>query len=495
MRLNLVHDWDESRHSSCSYIYYTWIKEGFPNWKEFSYQFEQKIPGHFGFLTQIDPPFYSFVQGIIFLIASPNFVAARITTELLICFGALFLFLLASKILSSKLLGLCTVVLFLLSPISFELSGVSILAMPIAVFMVSWFYFTFYSSRILKIKYGEKIFNLNLSVVLGAVFLSCAVMMKYQNLIFVAVFGIIFLIYCLTKQKKDEALELVKIGAIQGFIFILLTGWWLYYIFSTGMMEKVWELGAGKEFLWTLSFITFYIRALFVKTGYLIGFSFVPLFFKKGRLFLKENIRLVILILSLLLTATIVVTHQQLRYVIFIVPLCYLLIVKGIDIVMEKFKIRYGTIAMIIILSVVCVYAGIHQINEREKVIGVQDYDISEFAKQQTPPRLFLYIHMPKNESTGYYTSPDEWLFQIMMVNDNPLQREIYARYFYWSSMTENYVEFFNLVDGWNNQVPTAVFIPKYRIGTQISEEELFKRNFTKTELRWYDVYQKSFNL
>lgn len=489
MRLPLTHDWDESRHACASYIYYSWIKNGFPEWSVFIQQMEQKMPGHAGWLTQIDPPFYSFVQAIIFLIASPNFVATRITTELLVCIGALFLFLFSKKILKSNLLGLSVVVLFLLSPISIEFSGVSILAIPIALSMVGWYYFTFHSQKIYQIKYGDKSFNLNISVIIGALFISAATMMKYQSMIFYAGFMIAYCIFLYLTKQKNEALDLIKVGFIQSLIFLLICGLWLKYLFTSGIWERVLYEGVSRAREWTLNYMTFFFKAPFPRTGYLAFFALVPLFFKKGRLFLKENARLIIYVLSVLVIATFLISNRQLRYAVHVVPFVYILIIKGMDICANQKKKIFLLFMVVAVLAMI--WLGVKQINERKAIIGEQDYELIDYMKSIPNPKFLLYIHGPKNPDVLYYQNPDMFLFSTMMINPDPLRTEQYARYIYWSSFEQDTEGFMDVLDGWSSQIRTIIIIPIERPGLKDWESELIKNNYTVTELTWYNVYEK----
>ena len=53
IRGDYTHEWDEARHSCAGYLYYSWIESGFPDWTEFSANWEKHIPGHFGWFMSI----------------------------------------------------------------------------------------------------------------------------------------------------------------------------------------------------------------------------------------------------------------------------------------------------------------------------------------------------------------------------------------------------------------------------------------------------------
>lgn len=140
------------------------------------------------------------------------------------------------------------------------------------------------------------------------------------------------------------------------------------------------------------------------------------------------------------------------------------------------------------------VSAGIKQIDERKQIIGIQDYELIDYMRSIPNPKFFVYIHGQKNLDVPYYHNPDMFLFSTMIINPNPLHTEQYARYVYWNSIEDNAKEFMDIINQWNKQIRTIIIIPIKRQGLEEWEQDLVKNNYTKIELQWYNVYEKSYD-
>lgn len=492
LSLDNIHQWDEGRHSVASHVYLEYIEtiisDGYISWGDFAETYEQHMPGAFGWYTGFDPPAYHIFQSLFFLVFGAGYLTSRLTTGALILLGAPVLFLLSSKILKSKTLGVMTVSFYLLSPISIWYSPMTILAIPISFSMVAWYYFTFHrESKYFTLKYGDKKLKINRNYIYGGFFLSIATMMKYQAMIFYAGFWVAYFIYLIATKKNAEAKELFIIGIVQSIIFFLVCGLWVKYIFTSGVWKRIWYEGSGKE---RTASIFFYFIDTFKQTLYLAIFSFIPLLFKKGRRFYKKNARLVIWILSVLFIGTILIKNMQLRYLIHFVPFLFILIVRGLNDLCRW--MGHKDISRVILatgITALLVFSAYGQLTETKERYGVQNYELMEYQDKISDPKLLLYIHTPKNLSTGYYPNPDEWMFGTQITNKehNPEKMGQFMKYIYWSTAKSNPDALISSIDEWNTQIPTYVIVPKYRTATKIIDGKL--SDYNKDELTWYNVY------
>lgn len=482
MTNGIMMSWDGSANAIQSHIYYDFIKGCVSgngcSWSNFAAEYSKIIPSHFGFFTSIDPPGYSIVQAFLFLLFGSSYFIAMYTTVAITVLLAPLLYLLSKKILNSSTWAILVVVLYLLSAIAIDLVPMVIVDIPVSLIMVGWFYFTFYRDR--KDSYfllGGNKYLFNRNWVYGALFLTWAGLIRYQNMIFYAVFMSAYFIYLLIKKQNWK--ELIFIGVIQSGIFLVLAGPWLWYMFSSGIWERVLFEGAGRGREWSISQMIFYFKEIFPKTCYLAVLAFIPLI--KDKQWSKSNARLIIMVLSLLITATFLISNQQLRYVIFVVPLIYIFIVKGISL----FKWKPVLIFLVISLSII---SGVIDIHEKREIYGTQDYEVLNRLASVPEPKAMFYIHPPKNLSSGLYANPDNWLFGLQT---NGLSEYQMAQYIYWSSIEPDPAAFFDYLTPISEQAHLSITIPKYRAMNAQVDALLLERNYTRIELEWYYVYEK----
>ena len=323
LKSNLTLGWDEGRHANSAHIWYDYYKTllsgDFKSYKTFLNEYEQK-----GYNVKwyglFDPPFQGMYTGLWFLIFGDSVVTARLSILILVCALSFVLYFLANKILKEEKLALAVVVLYLLSSPMNEFSNEVILEPLISLFFVGFIFFTFYRKKS------------NWDYLWGGLFLTFATLMKYHTIIFTTAFIAVFLIYWVIKKKYKTIKKYVIVYALQGVLYCALAGWWMYYsLIQNNVWQRTLEEGAGRAREWTFTYLTFYFRDTWPATWGLVLFAFVPLFFKEGREFLKENLRLILCILTIYIIATALISNQQLRYAIPLLPLLYIIIIKGID--------------------------------------------------------------------------------------------------------------------------------------------------------------------
>lgn len=460
----------------------------------------------------IDPPFHAITQGIVFLFLGSSQITAGITTELYILFGAFLLYFLSLKILNKKHLALSVVVLYLLSAIIIDIGGLSMLAIPLSLMMVGWYYFTFHKKgRTIIIKFSERIKpGFNTTVMIGALFLTAATLMKYHSLIYVSAFFVLYGIYLWIKNKRFP-LHLLKIGLSQVIIVLSIGFWWMKFaLFEHKLLERIFYLGIGRKALQpSFSYMaSFFINTL-KETTYIALFALIPIIlwlFKRENSFVSKNPRLIIYILSIYIVATFVITTRHLRYAIHVIPFVFILTVRGIDdfakFIKTRLKIKYVYVFIILMVLLIGISAFV-SFNHMKKQVqnrGIYSYELVDYMSSVPNPKYLINIDANKGPEANYYHNPDLFIFETMMVNDrinvhNPKLMEQYSAYYPWNSIKQNYKQFVEELDKTSNQINVVVVLFKFDdVGYNMTDpmnEELLNKGFAKKELKWYYVYKK----
>ena len=496
LKSNLTLGWDEGRHANSAHIWYDYYKTllsgDFKSYKTFLNEYEQK-----GYNVKwyglFDPPFQGMYTGLWFLILGDSVVIARLSILILVCALSFLLYFLANKILKEEKLALAVTVLYLLSSPMWEYSNEVILEPIISLFFVGWIYFTFYREK------GSW------DILLGGLCLTAASLMKYHTLIFAVGFIIVLLIYWTIKKEYQTIKKYFMVYALQGVLYVAFAGWWMYYsLIQNNVWQRMLEEGAGRAREWTFTYLTFYFRDTWPATWGLVLFVFVPLFFKEGREFLKKNLRLVLCILIIYIIATALISNQQLRYAIHLLPLLYIIIIKGIDLYgkwidnIEVIKMKISFWILFILIIIMCsVFDYKDTINRKVNMNGYQDYELLDYMKKVPEPKLLVNLKTPADiDTTGYYYNPDQFIFLTMMANkeSNPILMKQYSYYIDLKGI-EDPKPVINSIEEF--PANKAIVIFKYeRVGYEgmIAKIEpiLQELNYTKKELKWWFVYQKN---
>ena len=487
LKSNLTLGWDEGRHANSAHIWYdyynTLLSGDFKSYKTFLNEYEQK-----GYNVKwyglFDPPLQGMWTGFLFLFLGDSVATARFSILIAVVLLSFFLYFLAKKIFNEEKLALAVVLLYLLSSPMWEYSNEVILEPIMSLAFVAWYYFTFERE---KSKFD---------VLYGGLFLTIAGLMKYHVLIFSTAFVGIYLLYLLIKKDYPLFKKYLIRYSIQVGIFVALAGYWMYYsLIQNNVLERMWQEGTGQvRGSWF-----FYIKDLWQVTFGLVFFVLFILFDYKN----TELKKPILIVLVILIVATLLVTNQQTRYVLFYIPFCYLLIIFGIVVVSQGIRAHEGKyinrvfwafFIAAILLSAQSDYKD--TINRKVNLNGYQDYELLGYMKKVPEPKLLVNLKTPADiDTTGYYYNPDQFIFLTMMANkeSNPILMKQYSYYIDLKGI-EDPKPVINSIDEFPANKVIVIF--KYeRKGYEgmIAKIEpiLQELNYTKKELKWWNVYEK----
>ncbi|MCK4589182.1 MAG: hypothetical protein KAT77_01980 [Nanoarchaeota archaeon] len=511
-RIHETQGWDESRHAVQGHLFYDYFKTSlsgdFMSFRTFIGLYQEK--GYNAGWFMFDPPFHAIVQGLIFTFLGASPVTASLATELFMVIGAFLLYFLSLKILHKKYLALGVVILYLLNPVVVKMGGLSMLAVPISFMMVGWYYFTFHrEGKKLSIRFSENIkLVLSLNVFIGALFLTAATLMKYQSLIYVAIFYFLYVLYLWVKDRKFPVYTLQSV-IMQGIIFFLISIWWIKFsLFDYGMLNKILGLdvvGASSQWF-SFSYLASFLIDTLTYTQYIVLFTLPPLFLwflKRRESFLSKNARLFILIFSIYLVATFLLTIRHFRYMIHAVPFIFILVVKGVDdvsnFIKTKFNFKYLFFILLAILVALSGFLSFNLMKNQIQGYGIYNTELVEYMASIPNPKYLINFDGDMKSGAGYYYNPDLFIFEAMMVNDkigihNPkfMQQHVqYVRY----NMVQDYSQFANQLSQTSQQIKTIVIIFKNSNPNLFDlvemDKALIEKEFEKKELTWYYVYEK----
>lgn len=560
-RLDFTLGWDESRHSVQGHLFYDYFRTllggDFMGYSRFISLYSEKgiSPGmgyNAGWYGFYDPPAHAIFQGLVFMLFGDSVRTARLATHLLIVLLSPFLYMLASEILGSRKLGLAATFLYLSSYLAYFYGRLVFLSVPISLCMSAWYYFSFHSrGRRLGIRFSKKIrLGIKLNYVYAGLFLAAATMMKYQSLIFAGAFMAVYLAYlsfrairktgvstfagAVSSLRSSEAWDYAKGFALQAaVVFIIGWRWVRLSLFEMGFFERILHDGTqfGTRSIGLGYFFEFFkqtiLNTALFDTGLsyklsaggqsvsgmgilpfllsLSWFSLVPaavwLFRREGS-FVSRNPRLIIYILTVYVTATLLLSNRQLRYLIHVMPFVFILVVEGMretaDYLRKRLRFRHLFTIMVLVSLAFYVYADL-SITERDtEEYGVYSDELVRHMSSLEKPVLLLNIMGRVEPSvTGYYHNPDLFIFESMLANDehNPARMAQYSSYINWVAISSNYREMLSQIAELDSQINVLIVVFKYDTKdlkmVDLLAEELDSLGFRKTELRWYYVFEK----
>jgi dolichyl-phosphate-mannose-protein mannosyltransferase len=551
-RLDTVLGWDESRHAVQGHIVYDWIKTAADgdgmSYKDFVSAYGEKgiSPGagyNIGWYAYFDPPVHAIGQAIVYMIFGDSVWSARFATQLFILFLSPLMYLLASRILKSKKLGLLATMLFLTSYITYFFGRLSFLAVPLSLCMVGWYYYLFYRKSKRYVIRISKSFRITLqwSVVVSALFLTAATLMKYHSVIyagiFMAVYIIVITIKDMSKRKithiSDLYTSIKESGGwqlgwqffFQLIILLAISARWFYVsLYEMKMGARILFEGSGRTREWTIKFFTDFAIQILQKTRvilpmdginpgyhfkYMIGsislFALVPIgiwFARKKDSFVSKNPRLMTFIIVVFLTATFLISNRQLRYMIHGMPFLFILITKGIDDVSNflntKLKFRYAFLFLAIVLIGLSVNTDMKIADNMNQMYGIYTPELAKYMDNIPDPKLLLDIKADVEPlTTGYYYSPDLFIFETMIVNKefNPRRMQQLSSFIDWKGIAGNYEEVLPQIAAYDDQINTVIITFKFDALREKRVEQvrevLKKEGYSETELEWYYVFEK----
>jgi 4-amino-4-deoxy-L-arabinose transferase-like glycosyltransferase len=513
--------YDESRHATQGHFFYDYLRTvlsgDFVSLRTFLDEY-MKVGYNIGWPALIDPPAHAITQALIFMLVGASSYAVRLATMLLVIAGAFLLYFFAGRIFNSRYLAFVTVCLFLFYPYVFEYSRESIPDIATSFLMVGWFYYFFYKpGRYVSfvIARGTKI-KLNLHLLIAAIFLAAATLMKYQNMIFAVLFVAIYvLVLCFRQWRLDRSLanaivnsgswKIIKQFFIVGVIFLLLGGWWLKFsLYDFGMFNRVFFEGmqrgaASKDYF-------FYVTETAKTTYFLLLFAIVPLllWIRDRSSFLAQHWNLLLFMVVVYTFATFFISNQKIRYMIAGIPFLFMLIVQGINefamIVSSRLKhIKPAYLVAAITLAFLLPFAwqDVQVANARMTDYGKYNTEVLDYIKAMPDPKLLVYPKGGGQRSVNYYATPDLFSFEAMVARKefNPKNMHHLVDIRFWDGDLENNPQpYFKWLNATSSQVQTAVFIFRYEPDSSLlpaMSRELPAMGFVPRNLTYFTVFEK----
>jgi len=517
IRFKATQGWDESRHACQAHFFYDYFKNilsgNFMSLSNFLESY-QKVGYNIGWYALFDPPFLAIVQGFLFLFFSPSTITSGFATLLFIIIGSFLLYHFSLKILKKSYLAMSVVFLYLLSPIIIDMGNLQMLAIPISFMMIAWYYFTFHRKG-KKIVFSNKNLSFRTNILIGALFLTAATLMKYHSIIYVLIFFFFYISYLWIKNKKFPK-TIFTIAIIQSFIVLFLSIWWIKFsLFDNNMLQRVLfeGVGRGKQSFLSFNYAFAYFINTFKETRFIALFALIPFikFFKK-KSFISKNKRLIIFILSVYITATLLLSSRHFRYMIHIMPFVFILIVEGVNevsnFIAEKLKKEEKLIRQLskqifaVLIILLCIFSAYSSYNLMKKQLdswGEYSSDFVDYLSKLPRERYVINIDADMANGAGYYYNPDLFIFETMMANDrlnihNPKEMRQFVSYYRWQQIAGNYKKFVEELNKLSEKIKLVVVIFKFsdpRYDLKGFKQELLEKNFTKKELKWYELYEK----
>jgi len=447
--------------------------------------------------------------------------------------------------------GILTTFLYLTSYQAFYFGRISFLSVPISLSMVAWYYFLFHKeSKTYAIRLSKSIkLRIKPNIIISACFLAAATMMKYHSVIYAGIFMVVYILYLTIKEIKNHKITHIsdiitvmkKSGAwqlgwqffAQLIIIFILSWWWIKLaLIDAGMWERVLAEGAGKQRNWGIGFFFEFIIQTIMTTSlaggfidistasggmsltsdFIIGLLFsmslfiiiptIMWFRKKEGSFINKNPRLIIYIIVLYITATFLLSNRQFRYMIHVLPFLYIFITAGViefaKWLRKKLRFKYALAALAILIFAASIATDMAITKTDTEKFGVYSPSLRNHLSEIEQPSLFLNLKGKiEPEETGYYYTPDLFIFDAMSINKehNPAVMKQHVSYLDWLAIQADYETVLKQIAAVDEQINTVVVLFKYDAGgrkvVEPTLEVLTEEGFTATELDWYYVLEK----
>ena len=535
--------YDESRHALQGVVFYDYFRNAFSGgtWdlSEFLDEYTQKYK-NLGYQAIHDPPVRAIIQAMIYGILGVTVFAARFATQIFVILGTFLLYFLALKIFRNRFIAFSTAVLYALFPHTYYFSRLSFVSIPIGFSAIGWFFFLLYAKpRKFRVRISENIvLNLDINLIISSFFLILFTLMKYQGIMYVTLFYILYILYLLFANKEKAhisnyqdvflyikesgAWRIFKKGFWQAIVFVIFAGPWVNFaLFKQGHLKRlIWEglqlpvfsysvdWGFTPAGEWSQGFLG---KALFAPVSMIYYSKFIALFalipvliyiFSKDKkeAFIGKHMPIFIWILSVYLVFSFVLSQHQLRHGIQMVPFIIIAMVAGI-IEFSNFirnKVGFRVFALIfIITAAIFVAVDIGIANSHMNDFGKEDNEIIQYFKEQPLPRLVVNLR-PRGEYTkNYYYSPDMFMFKaISSANefkpDKIPQIIMYANWEDALEVDQQYIPFRNSV----NDADLNRYIVMFRFASHDNlivpvSEFLNNISWTSDELENWIIYKR----
>jgi len=538
--------YDESRHALQGIVFYDYLKNGLSGggWSltEFLNEYTQKYR-NIGYQAIHDPPMRAITQAIIYSIFGVTVFAARFATQIFVILGTFLLYFLSLKIFKSRPLAFSVAVLYALLPHTYYFSRFSFVSIPIAFSCIGWFYFLLYAKPrkfVIKISSNLKI-RLDITLLISSFFLILFTLMKYQGIMYVTLFYILYILYLLFANrhkanisdyqdtflylKESGAWNIIKKAFWQAVVFIIFAGPWIYFaLFKQSHLKRlIWEglqlpvfsysvdwgfTPAGEWSFGTLGKILFAPGSLIYYTKFFALFALIPVLayiFSKARkeTFMAKHMPVFLWILAVYIVFSFVLSQHQLRHAIQMVPFVIIAMVAGIvefsGFIRRKADFTKAFAIIFIIIAAVFVNVDIGIAKSHMNDFGEIDNEITNHFKKEHLPRIVINLRARGENQKDYYYSPDMFMFKIIPTESefNPSKIQQIVQYLNWEGMIEENEQYKQVLESLNNiDQSLSVYIVMYRFSSHENmivpvTEILEGYNWEKQELTNWIVYKR----
>jgi len=430
LNFNLVSDlgYDEARHSAQGHFFYDYgssLLDG--EWQSPKAFLRVYALQHYpiGWYALYDPPVHAISQAFVFLALGSSTFAARLATMLWVLLGSWLLFLLARAVFKDEWWAVCTVMLFFLTPFTYYFSRQAMLTIPISLMIAGWYYSSFYSKH--QYRY-----------VWSTLCLIAAGMMKYQTMIFFAVFAVVYTLIVFFQSKKKNIISLIKKTPILsliiqsiGFLIVFFPWYWVS-LKTTNIAGRLFQAGTQEVkggAVGSLSyFFSFFIQAV-TKTYGIVLLGLLPVIFYKKNTFLKTHWPMALYVLTTFVTATFLISNKQFRYIVHVLPFLIIFSVEGLRMVyswLSKYSllstssIKRSGIVVVLLLFMGLAAADISEAYRTTSEWGEKQDDVYSWISDQSLPRIVVNVDLKHNQTdhtSNFYHSPDLFIFRMMSLN------------------------------------------------------------------------------
>jgi len=421
---------DEARHAAQGMVFLDYWQDlgesGYSAYRDFlDQEYTSRYPkaSYYGLY---DPPAHAVFMALSYKLVSPTIFTIRVTNQILIGLLLGLIYLLFNAVLKNWKESLGAIILFFLLPYTYMLSRQVMLAIPVALLTCGWYYFTLY-------KETKTSKDLAIRIIAGGICLSGASLMMYQTLVYVPIFMILFAVSEAVKHKEKFISEFTQrvtfIMLVQMVICSVLVFWWFSLSFADSSVFELLTRAGTQEIKGgdpgSLSYIFSFPAQLLTGTLFL---ALIGLFSLRNKPFVQKHWHLFVFILVVLVTATLVLSNRQLRYITHVIPFIALLIVVGykelFTILKQSKKIAYSSFAVLcLVLLAFNVYASYETIQEQ----GVYTHLYSQLATESAP-RTFIALDIAGDfKGVPYMHTADTVMFNLMAL-DRPGQSASYLQ-------------------------------------------------------------------
>jgi len=395
---------DEGRHATQSLLFKEYFTSGTLSFSEFLNDFSERFYG-VGWYALYDPPAHAIIQAITFLVAKPSVASARFLTYLFVFIGGIILYLFSVRLFHNTKDALLSTALFLLLPTVFIFAGQNYLVFPKMALTIAFFYSFIYAQGRARL-------------VLCTIFLALTTMMKYQSIIYMGVFLVVYLSIHKKQPFSDKPWkeEVRFCFFLLFFTALLIFPWAKFSLLDRGYKDILLYTGVTGPFREPfLHGYAFFARQVVIETLGVALLLVIPLWrwIANKKPDDKRMAILLLYVLSTIVVASIVLANQYLRMIIKIFPFVAILSVHAWRQVSEK---RWYVPAIVLVLIVLLAY-DINMMNEQIPLWGSHNPQLEEFFKVQRDPYLVVIpkgFGISSRPEPGYYLSSDQIVFTAL---------------------------------------------------------------------------------